>query len=167
MPNGQYPTILAGQSPTASLLQSLAPGGAWKTGDTPRTSTIVLAADPDLTIGLAVNAIYAVQALLVYTGATAGTGDLQVTPTVPAGSSSTWTAVALDASLGTSNIGVAHTGFVFGSNGTGSTRTAILFGTVSTSVTAGAVAITWAQNTSNSTATTMKANSWMTARRLA
>lgn len=166
MPNGQFPVITAGQDPTASLLQSFAPWKAWKSGDTPRASTITPAADPDLTAPLAANAVYDVEVLLFYTGGTTGSSDLEVTPAVPGSATAVWTAEGLDASLNPLNW-TAHTGFIFGTNGTGSVRSARISGTVITSVTAGNCVITWSQNTSNGTATTLKAGCRMTVSRSA
>lgn len=167
MPNGRYPAVLAGQNLTAAVLQAFAPYAAWKLGDTARASTIVPSADPDLTVGLLdVNAVYFVQVLLIFTGATANTGDIQVIPTSPSGATSVWAGWGQDTSLA-AQLGAVHTGFTFGSNGTSSVRWAKLEGTVFTASSTGAVTITWSQNTSNSTATTMKAGSVMTARRLA
>lgn len=167
MPNGQLPAYLAGQNAVVSLLQSAVPLVAYKLGDTARASTIVPVADPDLTVPLAVNAFYAVACLLIYTGGTNNASDLEVTPTAAGATLSWWTAAGRDAAALAPLLGTAQTGFALGSNGAGSNRAALIFGSVITGAAVTAATITWSQNTSNATATTVKAGSWLMAWRMA
>lgn len=169
MPQGQYPTILAGQAYTAGLIQGFAPLGAWKTSDTSRASTVTLTSDPDLTLNVVANAFYKFKCYLDFE-AVAGTGfGIQWQWAVPAGSTlryhlvcnSTSATPVVANTLQATDIGSSA------GNGPGSLQGAEMTGTLFTSTLAGAITLQWAQATSSATATIVHAQSFMELGRLA
>lgn len=78
------PTWAVGQVLTAADVNGwFVPVATYKTADTGRT-TVTLSADPDLTMTVAANAVYAVDGELFYKSTTAGT-DFSWSFTIPAG----------------------------------------------------------------------------------
>lgn len=138
---------------------------AYKTADTARASTTVLAADPHLTVTAVANAVYRVSAMLAFTGDPAG--DISFQLSGPAGFATALN-ITTQNSAATATIGQVVTDLQ-GTAGLGATitagtiagaaLTATITGLLTTSGTPGAVFINWAQGSSNVTATTMKLNS--------
>ncbi|MGW3437047.1 hypothetical protein ACWDB3_07685 [Streptomyces bacillaris] len=171
----QYPLILPGQDITEAMLNAMLPQFAFKAAHTDRASTTVFAADPDLFLPLAANAVYRVEAWLLY-GASAA-GDFKTSWSVPSGATGNRSVLgpgstALDG--GADNIagryGVHNFGTSINYNGVrDSTGNMVFVLEAATVVTASAgdVAVLWAQNASNATATRVGAGSILTARRLA
>jgi hypothetical protein len=163
MPQGQFPTILAGQDITALLLQLLALPTAWKAADTPRSNSATLAADSDLLVSMAANGNYFFAGVLFATGATIGTGDLSVAFTWPAGAAGAWSGWGFAQQTGTATASANAARSASGAAinfGIGTTLTPVLLaGSVQNGATAGSLQLEWAQSISNSTATTLKARS--------
>jgi hypothetical protein len=153
-----YPPAATVGPQRASVLDGYQHLGVHKTGDTSRTSTTTLAADPHLSIAVAANAVYAlVIRLAINAGATP---DFRWDLSAPAAATiSDYSYLAWGASslhdYGTlpllSSVGVAV--------GDGNVRPLTLWGTLITAGTAGNLALRWAQNTSSATATILKAGS--------
>lgn len=166
MAANKYPNINAGSTPTVALLNEMLPLEAMKPSNTARTSTTTLTADPDLTFALEANAAYDFELELLYNGGTNGSSDLKFAFTGPSGFTMT-----LGGLLVTIPAGVASTGgtqgttFTSGTNGTSTPLWLRLSGRLATSSTVGSLTLTWAQNTSSATATTLTAGSKMRARR--
>lgn len=163
-----YPVIVAGMAVTSALLQSMLPQSAVKSTGTARTLTTTLTADPDLTVPVTVGAVYDVELSLVYNGFTTGSGDLKFVWSVPSGATFAGGFLGIANPLGTTIAPVTGTSTqVSYGNGTGSTLWCMVSGTLFTSSSGGNLALTWAQNTSNATATTLMTGSKLSARRVA
>lgn len=154
------PTIYAGQRLTAATLQAMVGLKASKGADTARTSTTTLAADPDLSVTLAANSVYIVGLLLLYKGGTTGSSDLKFSWSLPSAATLAGEYMGIFNPIGListpitgSSVTVTYT------NGTGNSYPVTIEATVTTSSTAGTFALTWAQNTSSGTATTLMAGS--------
>src|SRR5215472_4200123 len=162
MPQGQYPSVNAGTTYTASLIQSFAPLNAYKTADTGRTSTTTATADPDLSIPVVANAWYKWELWLNYEGFTQGSSDLKVGLGIPAGSTVRGSAEYTNASGGTV-VEIYWTGGALqvGTNGAGAIRGFNSRGTLQMGGTAGSFTLNWAQNTSSGTATIVHTGSYM------
>lgn len=160
--SNQFSVNTAGDIATSGKYGNLS---AFKTGDTGRTSTTTLAADPHLTVTAVANAVYRIEGMLYFTGDPAG--DFQFQISGPAGFN---TALSI---LTQNNNATATTGSLItdvqGTSGLGPTVTcgciagaalvAAINGIVTTSGTSGAIFVNWAQGASNGTATTLKTNS--------
>lgn len=153
-----YPPAAVVGPQRASALDGYRHLGVYKTGDTSRTSTTTLTADPHLSIAVAANAVYTlVIRLAINAGATP---DFKWDLTAPGGATISdysylaWGAVSLH-DYGTlpllSSVGVAV--------GDGNVRPLTLWGTLVTVGTAANLDLRWAQNTSSGTATILKAGS--------
>lgn len=142
---------------------------AVKPGDTGRASTTTLADDPDLTVAVPANATYHATVILRHNSQPAG--DFKYTFTGPAGASFDH--------MG-DNIEVSGSNFTFDQSYTTSLGTTFTSGGIAgvdcpirceglliTSGTAGNFTLQWAQNTSNAGASTLRARSFMSLRRLA
>lgn len=182
-----YPTFLAGQRITASLLSSAQPMVARKTADTARSATTTTAADPHLQFEVAANAVYILDGWIKYDSPTAA--DINIDWTAPSGSLGEWTAIAVGHSpvIGSSNVPALITdtqdarGYLlrletnditsarsYGGLGTGGTPlTMHIKGTLRVSSTAGTYSMDWAQFVSNATATTVYTDSWLRLQRVA
>ena len=166
MTANKYPNINAGTTPTATVLNEMLPLEAMKAASTSRTSTTTLTADPDLTFALEANAAYDFELELLYNGGTNGSSDLKFAFAGPSGWALTFGAMITGIPLGVASIGGTEGSTV--TVGTGGTSTPLytrLSGRLVTSGTAGSLTLTWAQNTSSGTATTLTAGSKMRARR--
>lgn len=165
MPNGQFPAIFAGTTLTASLLSSMLPLYAWKTGDTSRASTTALADDPDLSITISIAGTYEFTGYLNYEGDTGGSSDLKMAM------SSVGTLryhITYQGSGGSANVGDTKSGgttFGLRTQGAGTLCGAEMKGMLITGAT-GVIKVQWAQNTSSGTATIMHANSYIRLRRV-
>lgn len=185
-----YPTFLAGQRITATLLSSAQPMVARKTSDTARTASTTLTADPHLTFDVAANAVYIMDGWVKYDSPTAA--DINIDWTIPSGALGEWTAIGLGHSpvIGSTNAPALQTdtqdarGYLIrletndisqprsygglGVSGGGITpMTFHLKSTLRTSSTAGTYAMEWAQLVSNATATTVYTDSWLRLTRVA
>jgi hypothetical protein len=142
---------------------------AAKTADTGRNTTTTMTNDPDLVVPVAAGAVYNIDGALFYTG-NAAAADLKFTFALPAGAggygffchqnvsgnftgsfANQWTDTT---SANTTGTGIANLMVVF------------VKGYLTTAGTAGNFTLQWAQNTSNGTNTTMKANSFLSAQRI-
>lgn len=135
-----------------------------KSANTARTSTTTLAADPHLALSVAASATYLLDGFIDYDGAF-GAGGLKIDFTLPASATLRWgplgNVVADTTQKYTSNT-VSTGSLPVGTYGTGGNHTgATLRGYLTVAGTAGTVTLRWAQDTSNATATTVYAGSWM------
>jgi hypothetical protein len=141
---------------------------AFKSADTSRASTIVLADDPELAIPIGANEIYSITGFFK-SSSTSITPDIKIAFTVPAGAAmdiiyhsnggtlTTFTSAALRDSGQPSPL------ISIGAN----IINLIMFqGTVVNGSTAGFLKFQWAQNTSNATATTVTAGSYLAGTRI-
>ena len=181
----QYPTFLAGQRLTASLLTSSQPMTARKTSDTSRASTTTTTADPELTFELVANGVYIWDGWLKYTGIAAG--DINIDFTIPTGALGEYTAFGAGrgviSATGTPGVLQANTADTNGymirteSNDISQARSfgaiagtdfsLLMSGIVRVSTTAGTFALEWAQAVSDATATVVYTDSWMRLQRIA
>ena len=143
---------------------------ALKTVDESVTSSTTLQNDDTLLHPVEASTTYEFEALLALTGNV--TGDFKMAFTFPAASTCYWGAVgpsSADAGFGTA--GSAQLAATFGSaSGTavaysGSTTAVVILvkGVLVVSTTPGNLQLQWAQNTSNGTATVVKAGSYLRA----
>lgn len=166
MPNGQYPSLVAGEAITASLLQSFLPIFAYKAVDTARTTTTALTADPDLSVTVPAAGTYFLDGYLYFEGGTLNASDFNF-ELLSVGNLFYHLAGASPASAVL--IGNTYGGsqqIALGTNGLGNLRGAAIKGTVITAV-PGSLSLSWAQNTSSATATTLHKGSWLELRRRA
>ena len=156
----QYPVILAGMDPTASLLQALAPFMAYKSNDQSVTSSTTLANDNALSLPVAANGTYFFICMLKFEGGTSGSSDLKFAWTGPSGFGMNYQLTGLNAGGG-STLGFMRsaTGSTGGTTGAGNVWGTTMLGTVTASSTAGTLQLQWAQNTSSATATIVHAGS--------
>jgi len=163
------PVWAVGQVLSASDVNTwFVPLAAIKPADTGRSSNTTVTADPDLQLAVAANATYEVTAIIQYKGGTNGSSDAQFQLTVPTGTTGFVVVTGVQiTSFPTTRIVVAAFGVSVnaGTSGTGNPQGLIIKATVVTAGTAGTLAVAWAQNTSSGTATTVTANSQLTARR--
>ncbi|WP_435610674.1 hypothetical protein [Streptomyces sp. C10-9-1] len=169
----KYPTILAGMTATAALLDAMLPNVAAKTATESVTSSTTMQDDDELFVHVAANATYIVDMLLIHASATAA--DIRVGWTVPAGASFNWAGQGATNTTSTSSFVVPDTNMagriasetlVFGGGASSATR-ADLSGTLITAGTAGTLQFQWAQNASDATATQVRLGSWLSVRRVA
>lgn len=153
---------------TSAALNEMLPLVAYKSVTTSRTSTTTATLDPDLQIAISADqlATYALEGLLILSGAVLGAGDVK-TSVVYSGSSSqgTWMGMGTDTSLSTNcrffggSITTSSTLQPFGVNG-GNFTIVNITGLLSPT-SAGTLGVQWAQNTSSGTATNMRLGSWL------
>ena len=173
----QYPPIAAGQRITAGLLLSMLPQTVYKAGNTDRSATTTLADDPDLTVQIAANAVYEVEMRIFYATTTGAGGPLFKTAwTVPSGATGNRSAMGPGSTAvdgGADNMAM-HSGVhnpsttvtYGGRNSSTSQAVAIETGTITT-VSAGTLALQWAQATSSASPVRVGTGSRMTVRRIA
>jgi len=182
-----YPTPLAGQRITASLLRSMLPQIARKTADTQRSATTTTVADPHLTFEVVANGVYTLDGWLKYDGPTAG--DISIDFSAPVGSLGEWTAFGVGHSpvisfnttpalvsdsqqsrgytvrTETTDVTAARS---YGTLGTGGTPLSMLiYATLRVGSTAGTYSLDWAQSTSDAGQTTIYTDSWLRLQRIA
>jgi hypothetical protein len=171
----RYPTIYAGQRITGTLLQSTMPDMIQKLVNTDRASTTTLADDPDLVASVEANARYYIEFDLWY-AATNASGGIKTAWTVPSGVTGNRSALGLADSVsssipeGSGRFGVhALTTAVSYGDRASSTNLLVARETalLTTSSTAGTVALQWAQNVSDAANCRMAAGSVMRVTRLA
>lgn len=181
-----YPTLVAGQRLTASLMRSMLPQIMRKSSDTQRSATTTATADPHLQINVEANAVYIWNGWLKYSGPPAA--DLLLDFSVPSGSLGEWTgsgggtsavtgasaapALVVDTAtsrgymvrLESSDVAQSR---AFGTISTTDVLSIQMYGTLRVGSTAGTWSLDWAQNTSDATATTVYTDSWINMIRVA
>lgn len=180
-----YPTPLAGQKLTASLLRLMQPQLARKTADTPRSSTTTLTADPHLTFTVAANAVYSWWGWIKYDAPTGG--DIIISFEAPSGSQGEWGGHGPGSLVISSNStptlqtdSITTQGYMlrvesndvtqlrtFGGLGAGTPLTIPINGILRVGSTGGTWALDWAQSVSNATATTLYTDSYIMLQRIA
>lgn len=144
--------------------------GAVKGSNTARNANTVLAADPDMVFTTKAGEVYRFQYLLAWDGST--TADIKFNMSVPANNSYQIGATCLDITTITNvrNTATSSGGadVTCGGAGIGTFLYTVLDGFVSASASAapGTVSLTWAQNTSDATNTTMYSGSLVTFTRI-
>lgn len=177
----RYPVIHAGQDIDADTINAMIPMIVSKPSATARASTTTLADDPDLTVQLEANSTYFVEFHIHYAALDAA--KIKTQWTVPSGATGNrcvigmgedgyaWTTA--EAGLGATDADAARN--TLGRFGVHNYGTTVIYGTrdhatnqayaqeTATVVTssAGTLALSWAQNTSNATATTVYDTSLM------
>lgn len=170
----KYPQILAGQRITGTLLTSMLPDIIRKLTATDRAATTTLTDDPDLTTLLEANATYYVEMELWYAASTLSSG-IKTAWTVPAGVTGNRSALGMASTVsdgtpaGVGRWGVHNytTAVAYGDRQSSSNlilarETSI----VTTSTTAGTLALQWAQDTSDAASCRMGVGSLMRITRL-
>lgn len=143
----------------------------YKQVSTPRASNTVNTADPDLQLGVAANAVYKLDGWII-TSNTAMVGDLKCSVTGPAGALGRWQLVLPSTTAAADPDAVRVASAALGStlaygNATTGQSGGRLSGTIVTAAAAGTCAFSWAQQTSDATATNILIYSWMTLTRIA
>lgn len=155
-----------------------------KSADTSRASTTTLTSDPHINFTLAASATYIIDGFVYYGADT--TGDIQLAWTIPTGATGQWlgngvgTSVAsANGSGGTTTNNATSWGYTLRAESTsidaarayGGIDTSTLFGVQLTGTihagTGGTFALSWAQNSSSSTATKLYTDSWVRLQRVA
>lgn len=168
------PVYVAGQILNASDCNNwfIPTAVAIKPSDTGRASTTALANDPDLVLGLSANSTYEITGNIFYDGGTGvgNEGDIKYAWAVPTSGSFVGSMIHLNVSGnfagafqqidGDANAGSAQT------QGIGVIMILTVSGMVTVASTAGNLTFRWAQNTSETTNTHVKANSYLVARRI-
>jgi len=169
----RYPEVLAGNRITAQLLDSMLPDIVIKPANETVTSSTTLQNDDDLFVSVEANAQYDVF-LTVFHDSEATSGDIKFSWTGPSGATMNW-GVHTPTLTTTSSTTVPDTNMQVrlinevvetgGADNTGTTMFAS--GSLTTSSTAGTLQLQWAQQTSNATASTVRAGSKLHVRRVA
>jgi hypothetical protein len=156
-------TFKAGQRLTAAALNAAIGLTARKGADTARSSAntgTTLTADPDLTVAVLANAAYLVTFSLLYKGAATNTGDFKFSFSAPSGATLAGGFLGINNPLGLYILPVTVSStLVSYSNTTANPLWCEVTATLVTSSTPGNLTLTWAQNTSSATATTLMAGS--------
>lgn len=168
-----YPQPLAGQKLTASLLRSMLPQTVRKTADESRSATTTFADDTHLVFAAEAGAVYTMVGWIKYFASTVP--DIKIQFSVPSGCLGEW-AWNMPGS-GTTTTGTAgysirtETNDVAGSRTGYGTSDSNMFtpmsGLFRMSTTAGNIALQWAQNTSDATASVLYTDSWLAFQRIA
>lgn len=135
------------------------------------TSSTTLQDDNDFAFALAANAVYTLEAYIIYSGAATGLGDIKAQFTGPASATATWTNFGANVS-GSTQYNVVPEGLAAGAprsmpTNAGTSMTCEPKGVIITAGTSGTLQFRWAQNTSSATATVVGINSWMRLKRVA
>ncbi|MFD8805555.1 hypothetical protein [Streptomyces sp. NPDC059597] len=167
-----YPAILAGQRITSALLTSLLPQTVNKAAGEDRFATTTLTMDADLQAPLEANAVYHVTMHIHYATTTAA--GFQTNWAVPAGATGLRSSVSAGAASNTysdtpGNWGVHNFGTAVnhGNRNSSTNQLWLLEEGVINTISAGTVALQWAQVTSNAAATRVGGGSFMLIRRIA
>ncbi|MFI7014158.1 hypothetical protein [Streptomyces sp. NPDC050164] len=170
----KYPATPPGTTIRAKLLASMLPDEVYKTSETTRASNTTLTDDPDLQFALEANATYFVEFHVRY--ACLSAAGFRVQFNVPSGASGNYGVQGLcstvsdaagcgDARFGVHNFSTITT---FGDRDSASNQVlAVVEALITTGSTAGTVALAWAQETSNATATKVAAGSYGRLKRVA
>lgn len=168
-----YPIPLAGQRITASLLRSMMPQTVRKTADDSRAATTTLADDTHLVFTPDINGVYVMWGWIKYFAST--TPDIKMQFTVPTGCLGEWAWImpgqttaagsvnGYSVRTESNDVGAVRTGY-----GTSDTQqNTPVSGIFRMSSTPGTIALQWAQNVSDATATVLYTDSWLTFQRIA
>lgn len=158
-----YPNWLAGNRITAGQLNAGLPITIIKPADEPLTSNITLQNDNDLVISVAASTSWILDCWLDYEGGTINTSDLKWQWSVPSLATMRYDA-RYQQPGGTVISQLSNTGSAIiaaATNGAGNLRSARMTGTIIVGANAGPVQLTWAQNTTNATATIVHAQSYL------
>lgn len=148
-----------------------------KSTDETVNNSLTLQDDDELLLpNLEINSTYLVRSMLIYTSVTA-TPDLKLAFTIPTSSTWKWTPRCLQVGATTANDNI-NFGLLTGTANTGSnpagtivtangTTVAFPIGILRTAGTAGTLRLQWAQNTQTAENTTVKADSWIMAEKVA
>src|SRR5579859_2291920 len=151
----------AGQRVTAAMLTAATGLQVVKGSTQTVTSSTTLQNDTALLVAVLANTSYLFDCDLFYNGGTLGSSDLQWQWAGPSGATLLYQAVYGD-TLGNPQVRQAGTFasvFAAGTAGGGTNRAASMSGSLVTGPAAGTLQLTWAQNTSNGTGTTVLAGS--------
>ncbi|WP_225811344.1 hypothetical protein [Streptomyces spinosus] len=187
MASEAYPTFLAGQRITASLLRSAQPMVARKTSDTPRIATTTTTADPHLQFDVAAGAVYVMDGIIKYDGPAAA--DFNVDWTIPTGTLGEWygwgvghsPVISWNSSTTLVTDSQQARGYPirvecndisqprsYGCLGLSLTPLTLqVWGTIRVGATAGTYALEWAQLASDAGAVTVYTDSWIRLQRVA
>jgi hypothetical protein len=160
----QFPVWTAGQRVLAATLTAMEPLVVIKPADTSRASNTTLSNDPDLVFTNVGVGTYLFDGLLRYTGITfsTGPGDIKLGFAFSGSLSASGWVPNTFVSNAANNVDVVCSNFgtsrVEGTYGTGTDVGASVRGYLVVTA-AGTMSLQWAQNTSNATATTMRAGS--------
>lgn len=161
-----YPALAIGQRLTAALLTSMLPQTVYKTLSTARTSTAAKTADPELTLPVEANAVYELAFYLKYDAGNAG--DIGWTFSTPAGTSGSYgiSSIVVGGAGASQTEDLANVYTLAANAGAGGIGAGIPLpvlglGKFVTGGTAGSITLSWAQFTSNATATTLQADSYL------
>lgn len=168
-----YPIYAAGQRITAALLRSAQPQAVRKMADEPRSATTTLADDTHLLFAAEANAVYTMWGWIKFFADP--TPDIKMQFTVPTGCLGEWGWVmpgqlsaagsvnGYSVRTESNDVNAVRTGY-----GTSDTQhNTPVSGIFRMSSTPGNIALQWAQNVSNATATTLYTDSWLMFQRIA
>lgn len=169
----RYPTFLAGQRLTASLLTSAQSQVVRKTADESRTATTTFADDTHLVFAAEASAVYTMWGWIKYFADP--TPDLKIQMAVPTGCLGEWAWImpgsgtlasgtaGYSVRTETNDVNVGRAGY-----GTSdSQHNTPISGLFRMSSTAGNISLQWAQNSSSATATILYTDSWLMFQRIA
>jgi hypothetical protein len=141
----------------------------YKNADETLSNSAALQNDDAITLTPATSATYIWEAFVSYGAGT--TADIQFAWTFPAGASCDWTSIGLDTTSALNNVlaigYTSGTGKSYGGAGVASFRAVHFFGRLVMGSTGGAFAMQWAQNVATVENTVVKAQSWLSMRRVA
>jgi hypothetical protein len=160
---------------TTLNVEKTVPEAARRTSNLTRNNTATLADDTQLFVAVAANAVYKVDAYLIYTSSV--NADIIVGWTGPSGATFDWvtggfpttaSASAIDGVIRRQNLSLAQSQGIGGVGTAGSDdRVAMPSGVLVTSTTAGNLTLQWAQGAPEVSDTTLLANSVLIAQRIA
>lgn len=179
-----YPTLLAGQRITASLLRSMQPQTARKTADTSVTASTTQTLDPHIQFTAEANSVYVFNGWVGYDADNAA--DIILAFSTPSGTKGKWigygpgtTVISGTAGGGTQQNSTSTWGYTlrdeytdigsprtFGGLGVGNPVSVLLDGTLRFGATGGTWGLSWSQAVSSATATTIYTDSWLMAQRI-
>jgi hypothetical protein len=164
------PTWTPGEVLTASDVNTwFVPSVAYKSSAQNVTSSTTLVNDTALFLPVTANAFYVFELFLFIEGGAGGSSDFKMLFAFPAGLTASYGG-DYTGPAGTAQIGgyyQQNTTTSIGTIGAGNGRAARFSGSIQVSATAGNWQLTWAQNTSNATATTVEPGSYMMMQRIA
>jgi hypothetical protein len=161
-------TLFAGNLSATGIGQKLF---ARRTSDLTRTNNNTRSNDTQLVLNLSPNSVYQVHGLIIWGGSAAG--DISLAFSAPSGATGWWSTVAPATSVAADPTSVripANTITQFRTYGwfdNGSPNASLITAVVVTGATGGTYAVSWAQNAADATGTTVYANSFLSAERVA
>lgn len=167
-----YPPIPPGTTLTYGLLTSMLPITATKTANEPVTSSTTLQNDDELLVAVEANAMYDVLLHLLHDSATAG--DVVIGWSGPSGATMNWGMIGAQVTTTSSTtvpdvtmpaLTIAQTNALGGGASIGTY--CLVHGVLTTAGTAGTLNFRWAQNSSNATASNVRAGSQLILKRTA